>query len=163
MPIPDAANWKPASLMEGDFRIKFPYEPKLESGIAGEDSLSANYRNEIGFNAIASSLGIENPQSADVDEILDNAVNGAARKAKCEILENRELVVTDMIAGRDALFSGTTGDLFRTRVYFSRATGNLYQASVFGASKEIVYGQNAKTFFDSIQLEPNLPESPSAE
>ncbi len=153
MPIPAPGQWKSASLMSGNFRMKFPYDPKLESGSNSNDSLSSNYRNEIGFNAIAYNLGIDDPQSADVAEILDGSVMAAAENAKCEILENKQIVVSDSIECRDALYAGESGDLFRTRVYFSRATGNLYQASVFGASKEIVYGENAKIFFDSIQLE----------
>jgi hypothetical protein len=153
MPIPPTGQWKSATLMDGNFQMKFPYEPKMESGSNGKDSLSSNYRNEIGFTAIAYNLGIDDPKLANVAEILDGSVTAAAGNSKCEVLENKPIVISDLIECRDALFAGDTGDLFRTRIYFSRTTGNLYQASVFGASKEIVYGANAKTFFDSIQLE----------
>ncbi len=160
IPIPTAENWKQGTLADGNYKIKFPYQPEAQQVVQQNgdkkitsETLSSTYRNEIGFNASVAQLGIEEPQNANSDNILNSSVASAAEKAKCKTEEMGEIRVNEQIQGRDFLLIGKSGDHFRTQIYFSKTTGNLYQASVFGESKAIVYGENAKTFFDSIEIE----------
>ena len=156
--IPPVADWQPIKLDNGNFTINYPGAPKRqvksEQTVIGKIDIEMyvlEYPGEMSFFAGASTYPVPASQF-DPEAGLEGGITTAAQNIGGTI-QSKESLTKDGMPGREAIIHVPGKKMYVRMVMYCQPSGpSMYQANVVSDSLEMVNGDQADAFFDSMAI-----------